>query len=199
MALNLKKGEGLKLRKEDGSLLNNIAVAIGWKGKKYDTQADFDLDLTAFVLGADEMSIGEEWVAFYHQQSCPGGVIKHSGDQKIGGAVATDLETIVIPSLSALPENAKEIAFVVTIYDAVARKQTFGQVDGAYIRLMDMDKGGEELARFDLEEDGGRATAVAFAEIKRNNDGHWTFKTVGEGFEKGLEDFVKMFGLQVAD
>lgn len=195
--LSLQKGGKLNINKEFG--LQKVTIGLGWDPKKFDSQKEFDLDATLFVL-KDEPgnpfgrvltlpTANDGWVCFYNQPELPGGVAKHSGDNRTGGDDGDDEQIFV--DFSKMPDEATKVAVIVTIHDAVARRQTFGQVDNAYAKIY--DESGKELAQYDLDENASTATAMMFVEFKKNGAGEWVMQAVGEGFNKGLEDFFKAF------
>jgi tellurium resistance protein TerD len=195
--LNLQKGQKLNLSKELG--LKTAIVGLGWTPKKFDSQQDFDLDATLFVL-KDEPgnpfgrvltlpTADEGWVCFYGQPSLPGEVAKHSGDNRSGNGDGDD-EQITI-DFSRMPAEASRCAVIVTIHEGADRRQNFGQVDEAYAKIYDAN--GKLLAEYDLDENASTATAMMFVEFKKNGSGEWVLQAVGEGFDKGLADFFSAF------
>jgi len=186
MAISLKKGERIDLRKG----LNKIKVILGWKENQTDTGGDFDLDASVFLLDGKGKCPTEEHFIFYKNLKSPCGAVVHKGDDKTGGTG----EEIDI-DLEKLPENIEKIVFVVTIYDAKRRKQNFGMVDDAYIKLINAENN-EEIARYDLAEDFSSETGVNFGEIYKHK-GQWKFKAVGQGYNSGLAGFLKQYGLEV--
>jgi len=115
------------------------------------------------------------------------------GDNLTGEGEGDDEEIKI--DLSKVPENIEKIDFTVTIYEAVERRQSFGQVENAYIRVVD-DLTGKELIRYDLGEDFSIETAVVVGEIYRNK-GEWKFNAIGSGFEGGLASLGKNYGVNV--
>lgn len=196
MALSLAKGQKLNLSKEFG--LKQAIVGLGWTPKKFDSQADFDLDASLFILKENGTpfgqvltlpSAGDGWVCFYGQPELPGGVAKHSGDSRTGDGEGDD-EQIMI-DFTKMPAEAARVAVIVTIHEAVERRQTFGQVDEAYAKIY--DAAGKELAVYDLDENASTATAMMFVEFKKNGTGEWVMQAVGEGFNRGLGDFFAAY------
>lgn len=195
--LTLEKGSRLNLSKDLG--LQYAIIGLGWKPRKFDSQEDFDLDATAFVLEEDGTPFGkvltlpketDGWVCYYNQQDVGNGAVKHLlGDNKDGGGEGDD-EQIGI-DFTKLPVQASRIAIVVTIHEATERKQNFGRVDDAYMRVL--DKNENEQARANLSDDASTSTAQMFVEFKKNSSGQWILQVVGEGFTKGLIDFFKAF------
>lgn len=193
MTINLKKGGKINLTKEKPGL-KNLLVGLGWDTNQFDTGADFDLDASAFVCGANGRCRSEADFVFYGNLEHESGAVIHSGDNKVGGdgSEDSDEEEIQI-DLSKMPSYVEKIAFTVTIYDAVKRRQNFGQVSNAYIRVVDRDSG-EELVRYDLGEDFSIETAIVAAEIYKNG-GEWRFNAIGSGFQGGLAALCRHYGL----
>ena len=131
---------------------------------------------------------------FFNNLKHPSGHIWLTGDNRTGAGDGDD-ETIVI-ELPLMPATADEVSFVVTIHEAVERKQNFGQITKSYIKLYNEDTG-EVIAQYDLEDDFSTETAVQFGSLYKK-DGAWGFKAVGQGFNVGLADFVAGYGGQVA-
>jgi len=94
-----------------------------------------------------------------------------------------------------VPADVQKAVFAVTIYDAEARKQNFGMVSNAYIRIVNEDNN-SEIARYDLSEDASTETAMVFGELYRHN-GEWKFKAVGQGFAGGLKALAAQHGVSV--
>lgn len=167
MAINLRKGQRVSL--DDG--LKLCLVGLGWDTNKYDGGYDFDLDASVFMLGAnDKMSRDEDFI-FYNNPKSRNGAVVHTGDNLTGGSDGDDEQIII--DLEKVPADVQKLAICVTIYDHDVRKQNFGQVSNAYIRLVKMqdefDSDGEVVLRFDLEEEFSIETALVVAEIYRKN------------------------------
>ena len=194
MAITLKKGQKVDLTK--GTNLTKILVGLGWKEKRYDGGYDFDLDAAAFLLGANGKVNSDDDFVFYNNLKHVSGSVEHMGDELTGGGDEDegDQEQIKI-DLAKIPANVDKIDFTVTIYEADERKQTFGQVEAAYIRVVD-DATGKELIRYDLGEDFSIETAVVVGEIYRNK-GEWKFNAIGSGFSGGLAALGRNFGVNV--
>lgn len=194
MAVSLTKGAKVSLAKaaaDSGvsSALVNIGVGLGWDTNKYDGGAEFDLDASAFLLGADGKAPTDNDFVFYGHTTQTG--VKHSGDNLTGAGEGDD-ETITV-DLPNIPENIAKIAFTVTIHEAVKRNQNFGQVSNAYIRIYDIATG-TELIKYDLGEDFSIETAIVVGELYRNN-GEWKFNAVGSGYQGGLAALCKDYGI----
>lgn len=190
MAICLQKGQKVDLTKGNAGL-NKILVGLGWDTNKYDGRSDFDLDSAAFCCAGDGKVKSDSDFIFYNNLEHPSKAIKHLGDNLTGVGDGDD-EQITI-ELSQVPAGIEKIDFTVTIHDAVARGQNFGQVSNAYVRIINADNN-EELIRYDLGEDFSIETAIVVAEIYRHG-GEWKFNAIGNGFEGGLEALVNNFGL----
>jgi tellurium resistance protein TerD len=192
MAVSLSKGGRVSLSKEAPGL-KKIIVGLGWDPNVTDTGTDFDLDASAFVLGADGKVLGDEWFIFYNQTTSPDGAIVHHGDNRTGEGEGDD-ETIEI-DLEKLDPRVEKIVFTVTIHEAQQRNQNFGQVNNSYIRIVNKDTN-SEIVKYELDEDYSTETAMNFGELYKKN-GEWRFKAVGDGFNGGLAEFAKMYGVNV--
>jgi tellurium resistance protein TerD len=189
MALTLQKGGNLSLSKTDPSL-TKIVVGLGWDPRATDGTA-FDLDASAFLLAADGKVRGEADFIFYNQLTSRDGSIEHTGDNRTGAGDGDD-EAIKV-DLSQVPADIHKVAFVVTIHEAEARKQNFGQVGNSFIRVVN-ERTGAEVVRYDLAEDASTETAMVFAELYRS-DGEWKFRAVGQGYTGGLRALANGYGL----
>ena len=192
MAVSLKKGQKVDLTKGNPNL-SKILVGLGWDTNKYDGGSDFDLDAAAFLLGANGKVTSDADFVFYNNLKHASGSVQHLGDNLTGAGEGDD-EQIQI-DLSKVPANIDKIDFTVTIHEAEARKQNFGQVSNAFIRVVD-EANNKELIRYDLGEDFSIETAVVVGEIYRNN-GEWKFNAIGSGFQGGLAALGRNFGVNV--
>ena len=194
MAINLKKGQQVAL--EDSMKL--AMVGLGWDTNRYDGGYDFDLDASVFLLGSNGKLLRDEDFVFYNNLNGRDGAVVHTGDNLTGDGDGDD-EVIMI-DFTKIPEEITKIAVVVTIYDADVRRQNFGQVDNAYIRLAkladEFDTVGTPILRFDLTEEFSVETALVVAEIYKRN-GEWKFNAVAAGYEGGLEAICRSFGANV--
>ncbi len=193
MAINLSKGQKVDLTKGNPSL-KNIMVGLGWDVNSFDSGADFDLDAAAFMVGENGKCPTEKEFVFYGNLEHASGSVKHMGDNLTGAGDGDD-EQIQI-DLTKIPDNVARIAFTVTIYDAEGRRQNFGQVSNAFIRIVD-EANGTELIRYDLGEDFSIETAVVVGELYRHN-GEWKFNAIGSGFQGGLAALCGHYGIDVA-
>jgi tellurium resistance protein TerD len=193
MAISLQKGSKVDLTKGNPGL-SKIMVGLGWDTNKYDGGDAFDLDAAAFLLGGDGRVLSEKDFVFYNNLRHETGAVTHQGDNLTGEGEGDDEQIEV--ELSKIPPKYEKIDFTVTIHDAEGRKQNFGQVSNAFIRLVN-SANGQELMRYDLGEDFSVETAVIVAEIYRNG-AEWKFNAIGSGFKGGLAALCKNFGINVA-
>lgn len=193
MPISLKKGQKVSLTKGNPGL-KNVVVGLGWDTNAYDTGADFDLDAAAFCLTDSGKVSGQNDFVFFGNLNHPSGAISHLGDNLTGAGDGDD-EQIKI-DLSRVPAEITKIAFTVTIYEAEARRQNFGQVSNAYIRIVD-EVTNTEIIRFDLGEDFSIETAVVVGELYKHN-GEWKFNAIGSGFGGGLAALCNHYGIEVA-
>ena len=192
MAISLTKGQKVDLTKNNPGL-KNVLVGLGWDINRFDSGSDFDLDASAFLVQENGKVSGDQDFIFYSNLEHPSGAVKHLGDNLTGVGDGDD-EQIVI-DLSLVPENIQKIAFTVTIYDAEVRRQNFGQVSNAFIRIYNKANG-EELLRYDLGEDFSIETAAVFGELYRHN-GEWKFNAIGSGYQGGLAALCENYGVDV--
>jgi tellurium resistance protein TerD len=192
MAVSLVKGGNVSLSKTAPSL-KRILIGLGWDAKATDGD-DFDLDASAFLLAENGKVKGDDDFIFYNQLLSKCGSVEHTGDNRTGDGDGDD-EALKI-NLDKVPTSIKRIVIGVTIHDADARKQNFGQVSDAFMRIVNLDND-IEIARFDLAEDYSTETAMIFGEVY-NHNGEWKFKAVGQGFSGGLESMCRQFGVTVA-
>ncbi len=191
MAISLSKGGNVNLSKEAPGL-NKIVVGLGWDARATDGAA-FDLDASAFLVKLDGKVRSDSDFCFYNNKVVGDGAVEHTGDNTTGAGEGDD-ETVKV-ELSKIPADLDKVVFAVTIHDADARKQNFGQVNHAFIRIINED-GGQEIARYDLSEDASIETAMIFGEIYRVGT-DWKFKAVGQGFAGGLGPLAASFGVSV--
>ena len=192
MAVSLAKGQKVDLTKSNPGL-TKILVGLGWDTNKYDGGAEFDLDTAAFLL-LDSGKVGSDKdFIFYGNQKHESGCIEHSGDNKTGAGDGDD--EVIKVDLSIIPESVSKVNFTVTIHEAETRKQNFGQVSNAYIRILN-ESDGSELIRYDLGEDYSTETAIVAAELYRHGT-EWKFNAIGSGFSGGLKALCQNFGVEV--
>ncbi len=190
MSINLQKGQKIDLTKSNPGL-SKVIVGLGWDVNKYDGGQDFDLDASAFLLNAQgKASSDKDFIYFNNLQGGNGSVV-HTGDNLTGVGDGDDEQIKV--DLKSVPAEIEKVSFAITIYDAETRRQNFGQVSNAYVRIL-KEASGEELIRYDLGEDFSVETAIIVGELYRNS-GEWKFNAVGSGYQNGLAGLVKDVGL----
>ena len=192
MAISLSKGQKVDLTKTNPGL-SKVIVGLGWDVNKYDGGNDFDLDSSVFLLGDNGKVASESDFVFYNNTTGGNGSVVHTGDNRTGAGDGDDEQVEI--DLANVPANIQRITFTITIHDAEARSQNFGQVANAYARVLNAGSN-EELMRFDLGEDFSIETAVVAGELYRHN-GEWKFNAIGSGYQGGLAALATDFGLQV--
>ena len=192
MSVSLIKGQKVALTKDNPNL-SRILVGLGWDVKKYDGGSDFDLDASAFLLGSNGKVHSDSDFIFYNNLQHSSGSVIHTGDNLTGEGEGDD--EVIRVDLSKVPADVHKIAFTVTIYDAEARRQNFGQVSNAYIHIID-ETNNQELLRYDLGEDFSTETALAVGELYRHNS-EWKFNAIGSGYKGGLKSLCIDFGVNV--
>jgi tellurium resistance protein TerD len=184
MAINLVKGQRVDIG------LRKLGVGLGWDPNSNASSHDYDLDASAFMLGADGQVPNEGFFVFYGNQESPEGAVKSSGDDRTGGNSEGDDETLEL-DLDRLDPRIDQIIFVVSIYEADLRRQNFGQVRNSFIRIFN-GLTDEELCKYELDEDFSVETALEFGRIYRRNN-IWKFEALGVPSSGGLEGLVKKY------
>ncbi|WP_436659802.1 TerD family protein [Acinetobacter sp. P1(2025)] len=192
MAISLSKGGNISLTKEAPTLVN-VLLGLGWDARVTDGAA-YDLDASAFLLGANGKARSDSDFIFYGQKASADGSVVHQGDNRTGDGDGDD-EQIKI-DLSKVPADVTRIVLTVTIHDAAARNQNFGQIKNAFIRVVN-DADNTEIVRYDLSEDYSLETALEFGEIYRHGS-EWKFKALGQGYSGGLAAMCAQFGINAA-
>ena len=191
MAISLTKGQNISLSKTEPSL-KNVLVGLGWDARSTDGQ-DFDLDASVFMATENGKVPSDRHFIFYNQLVSPCGGVEHTGDNLTGDGDGDDESVIVF--LDKVQSNIKSLFITVTIHDAEARRQNFGQVSNAFVRIVNNDTS-DEIVRFDLSEDYSTETAMVFGEIYRHN-GEWKFRAIGQGYTGGLYSLCQQYGVNV--
>jgi len=189
MPISLSKGGNVSLTKAAPGM-TKLHVGLGWDLRATDGAA-FDLDAVLFAVKADGKVRKDSDFVFYNAKIWEGGIIEHKGDN-ITGAGEGDDEVIVL-QLDKIPAEIDKAVVAVTIHDAETRKQNFGMVSKAFVRVVN-EENSEEIARYDLSEDASTETAMIFGEVYRNG-AEWKFRAVGQGFAGGLAPLAKSFGV----
>ena len=191
MGVSLTKGGNVSLSKEAPGL-TAVVVGLGWDVRTT-TGTEFDLDASAIVVGADGKVVSDKHFIFFNNLTSPDGTVEHTGDNLTGEGEGDDEQVKV--NLASLPAEVDKVVFPVSIYDADARSQSFGQVRNAFIRVVNQ-AGGAELARYDLTEDASTETAMLFGELYRHGS-DWKVRAIGQGYASGLHGIAKDYGVNV--
>ncbi|WP_347902890.1 TerD family protein [Pseudomonas purpurea] len=191
MAVSLSKGGNVSLSKEAPGL-TEVIVGLGWDPRVTDGQ-EFDLDASIFIVGENGKVLDDNSFIFYNNKKSADGSVEHLGDNRSGAGEGDDEQAVV--KLTSLAAAVQKLVFAVTIHDAEARKQSFGQVSNAYIRVVNKADG-KELARYDLSEDASTETAMIFGELYRNG-AEFKFKAIGQGFAGGLKPLAEAHGVSI--
>ncbi|KAF2515255.1 TerD family protein [Flavobacterium foetidum] len=183
MAINLQKGQRENINAP------KFTVGLGWDTNSSSTGSSFDLDASVFILGDSGKILSDSHFVFYNNLKSPDESVIHTGDNLTGDGDGDDEQVKI--DLTKINPSVKEICIVVTIHDAVSRKQNFGQVRNSFIRIVD-DSNNQEIVKYELEEDFSIETAVEFGRIY-NKDGQWKFEAMGVGMKGGLEDYLNKY------
>lgn len=184
MAINLQKGQKIDIG------LSKITVGLGWDPNE-GTGHDFDLDASAIMINENRKLLSEQHFIFYNNLKSPDGSLEHTGDDPDGKSSDGDDDEAIKIDLNKVSPEVQEILFVVTIEDFQARKQNFGQVRNSYIRIVD-DLKGEEIAKYELDEDFSIETGVEFGRLYMRN-GQWKFEASGIGYNADLAFFLEKY------
>jgi tellurium resistance protein TerD len=191
MAVSLSKGGNVSLTKEAPGL-TAVRVGLGWDTRVTDGSG-FDLDASVFIQNdTGKVRVDGDFI-FYNNKVGADGAVTHQGDNTTGEGAGDDEAVVIL--LDKLPADVAKMSFAVTIHEAEGRKQNFGMVSNAFIRVVN-ETGGAELARYDLSEDASTETAMVFGELYRNG-AEWKFKAIGQGFAGGLGPLAKSFGVNI--
>ncbi len=181
MAVSLKKGQKVSLSKDNAGL-KKVIVGLGWDAVRQKhglfskKQADIDCDASALLLTNGKLAHKND-IVFFGGLKHLSGAVQHLGDNLTGDGEGDDEQIVV--DLATLPAQYEKIVFVVNIYQAKERGQTFDQIQNAFIRIVD-GSNNTELARYDLSENYPGMTAMVFGELYRK-DGEWKFGAIGQG------------------
>ena len=201
MGVNLQKGQKVNLKKSDGQALSRIRIGLGWDPVKQEKKGglfgsifggsapDIDCDASVIVCKGGRLS-GKSDIVYFGNLKHPSGAIRHTGDNLTGEGEGDDEQILV--DLTAVPADYDKLVFVVNIYDCESRKQDFGMIANAFIRICD-ENTGEEFCRYNLSESYAGMTAMIFGEIYRYN-GEWKFNAIGQGTkDKGLNELARRY------
>jgi tellurium resistance protein TerD len=189
MAINLQKGQRIEIG------LSKVGVGLGWDPNTSHSSEDYDLDASAFMLGSNGKIPSDSYFVYYDNQKSPDGTVESSGDDRTGGnSDGGDDETLTV-DLTKMDPKIDQIIFTVTMYEALKRKQNFGQVRNSYIRIYD-DITQEEICKYELGEDFSIENCIEFGRLYKR-DGHWKFEAMGQGYvcdgTFGLELFLDKY------
>lgn len=182
MAINLQKGQKIDIG------LSRITVGLGWDPNEGSGDT-YDLDASAFMLDATRQIPTDSFFVYYSNLDSPDQALRHTGDDPTGGNSATGDDESIKIDLSRVDPRIQEILFVVTIHEAVSKRQNFGQVRNSYIRIVD-DQTEQEIAKYELGEDFSIETAIEFGRLY-TRDGKWRFEASGIGYKEDLAFFVR--------
>jgi tellurium resistance protein TerD len=191
VAISLTKGGNVNLSKEAPGL-TAVFFGLGWDVRTT-TGDDFDLDASAIACNTSGKVVSDQHFVFFNNLKTPDGAVEHTGDNRTGVGEGDD--EVIKVDLATLSADVDKVAFIASIYDADTRKQAFGQVRNAYIRVVNQADN-NELARYDLSEDYSTETALVFGELYRSG-GDWKFRAVGQGYASGLAGVAGDFGVTV--
>ena len=194
--VNLSKGQRVSLDKS----MKLCLVGLGWDPNRYKGQDDFDLDASVFLLTQTGRVRSDEDFVFYGNLSHYSDSVKSMGDDRTGGNSEDGDDEQIIINLAKVPSYVEKLAITVTIYDARARRQNFGQVSNAYVRVVKIknegDDDGVEVVRYDLDDEFSDENAVVACEISRSGS-DWKFSAIGAGYKGELEGLCRKFGVNV--
>jgi tellurium resistance protein TerD len=183
VSINLTKGQRVAVG------LQKVGVGLGWDPSDV-SGVEFDLDASAFMLGANGKLVSERHFIFYNNKISPDGAVIGANDDTTGGTSDGDDETIVVDLAKVTPE-VQEIVFGVTIHEYDVRRQNFGQVRNSFIRIYE-ESNGQEFAKYELGEDFSTESAIEFGRLYRR-DGAWKFEALGRGYQGGLQKLVEKY------
>jgi tellurium resistance protein TerD len=182
MAINLQKGQREVIQAP------LFTIGLGWDTNTSSTGTGIDLDASVFMLGENDKLVSDGHFVYYNNLKSPDGSVTHSGDNRDGEGDGDDEQIQV--DLTKVSPAVTQICVVVTIHEAVERRQNFGQVRNAFIRIVDGT--GTELVKYELDEDFSVEAAVEFGRIYLRN-GQWKFEAVGAGMTGGLQDYLDRY------
>ena len=195
MSVRLQKGQKVSLSKENAGL-SQVLVGLGWDevqqkrgffGMKM--QQDIDCDASAILLRNGKLC-GNGDIVYFGNLVHKSGTVRHMGDNLTGAGDGDDEQ--ILMDLAKIPPEYDRIVVVVNIYNAYQRKQHFGMIRNAFIRLVD-GRNNQEMCRYNLTEDYSGMTAMIFGEIYRYK-GEWKFSAIGQGTnDPSLGDLCKRY------
>jgi len=183
MAINLQKGQ------RENIDAPKFTIGLGWDTNSSSTGSGFDLDASVFLLGDNKKIVSDDHFVFYNNLVSPDGSVEHTGDNLTGDGDGDDEQIKV--DLTKADAKVSEICIVVTIHEAEARRQNFGQIRNSFIRIFDAVTN-QEILKYELEEDFSIETAVEFGRLYKR-EGKWKFEAVGVGMKGGLQDYLNKY------
>jgi stress response protein SCP2 len=202
MAINLQKGQRVDLTKGNPGL-SKIMVGLGWDPVQKSGGgglfgglfgggggANVDCDASVIMLGANDKLQSNNDVIYFGNLKSRDGSVSHSGDNLTGAGEGDDEQVFI--ELSKVPGNIEKLVFVVNIYDAVKRKQHFGMIRNAFIRVVN-PANNQELIHYNLTDDYSGKTSLIVGEIYRHGS-EWKFGAVGTGTNaSGLSEVIRSY------
>lgn len=195
MSISLQKGQKVSLSKENAGL-SKVVIGLGWdeverkKGGFFSAKPQaIDCDASALLLQNGKL-VNKQDIVYFGNLRHKSGTIQHMGDNLTGAGDGDDEQIIV--DLASVPAEYDRIVIVVNIYQAVKRKQHFGLIQNAFIRLVD-GRNNQEMCKYNLSEDYSGMTAMIFGEVYRHN-GEWKFNAMGQGTtDPGLGELANRY------
>ena len=188
MAISLKKGQRISLTKEAPGL-KQIMCGLGWDVAQSFGARQIDLDSSVICLNADKKLTDIKNIIYFGHLRHSSDAIAHQGDNLTGAGEGDD--EIIDVNLRTVPPEVAKMAIAVTIHEAEQRKQNFGQVSNAFVRIVNCENE-KEIIRYDLTEDYSIETALIMAELYRK-DGEWRMNALGSGYEGGLQALLDRY------
>jgi tellurium resistance protein TerD len=192
---HLKRGEQVNLTRLDPTL-RNIMIGLGWDVIGFESDPP-DLDVSVFLLDKNDKTRVDEDFVFYNNLKTPDGAIEHMGDNRTGAGDGDD-ENVRI-ELNEIPYEISRVMFVISIYEADLKEQSFRSVRNLFLRIVN-EETGIELMRFNLDkefEESPSSTAVKVGFLERSGP-NWFFEGLGEMTAGGLKEFATQYGIIVA-
>ncbi|MGB0524383.1 MAG: TerD family protein [Flammeovirgaceae bacterium] len=186
MAVKLSQGGRFSITTQ-APYVHELGIGLGWEKRSGHSQ--FDLDVAVAMLNKNKQLPSKEHFVFYGNLISADQSIQHSGDER-SGATRGDDELIVV-HLAEIADDIQDILFLVSIFDGKLKRQHFGQLMNAYIRVFNLNDG-MELIRYDLDEELKFQTSGEFARLSRKNK-EWSFVATGKGEYGGLKELRAMY------
>ncbi|MBO0958258.1 TerD family protein [Neobacillus sp. MM2021_6] len=202
MAINLQKGQRVDLTKGNPGL-SKILVGLGWDPVQSGGggglfgglfggggAANVDCDASVIMLGANDKLQNNKDVVYFGNLKSNDGSVQHSGDNLTGDGDGDDEQIMV--DLNRVPSHIQKLVFVVNIYDCVKRKQHFGMIKNAFIRIVNPSNN-QELIHYNLTDNYSGLTCLVTGELYRHGN-EWKFAAVGSATNAAsLSEVVRSF------